>query len=152
VLNGLRVSEAVAIAGADLDEARGHRLVRIRRKGGALVDVPLAPRTAAALDELRAVVGSGAPRLFLDGRGAPLDRFDAARVVRRLARRADIAHAISPHSLRHTFVTAALDAGVPLRDVQDAAGHADPRTTRRYDRGRYSLDRHATYAVARYLG
>jgi integrase/recombinase XerD len=45
-------------------------------------------------------------------------------------------------------VTAALDAGVPLRDVQDAAGHADPRTTRRYDRARYSLDRHATYAVA----
>jgi site-specific recombinase XerD len=152
LMNGLRVSEAIAIADADLDEARGHRLVRIRRKGGALVDVPLAPRTAAAIDELRAAVGSGAPRLFLDGRGAPLDRFDAGRAVRRLARRACIAHPVSPHSLRHTFVTAALDAGVPLRDVQDAAGHADPRTTRRYDRGRYSLDRHATYAVARYLG
>ena len=37
---------------------------------------------------------------------------------------------------------------MPLRDVQDAAGHADPRTTRRYDRGRQNLDRHATYAVA----
>jgi integrase len=48
-------------------------------------------------------------------------------------------------------VTAALDAGVSLRDVQDAAGHADPRTTRRYDRARHSLDRHATYAVAAWL-
>jgi len=40
---------------------------------------------------------------------------------------------------------------VALRDVQDALGHADPRTTRRYDRTRHSLDRHATYAVASFL-
>jgi integrase/recombinase XerD len=42
-----------------------------------------------------------------------------------------------------------LDAGVPLRDVQEAA--SDPRTTMRYDRARASLDRHATYIVAAYL-
>ena len=40
---------------------------------------------------------------------------------------------------------------VPLRDVQEAASHADPRTTMRYDRARGSLDRHATYIVAAYL-
>jgi len=50
-----------------------------------------------------------------------------------------------------TFITAALDAGVPLRDVQEAASHADPRTTIRYDRARGSLDRHATYIVAAYI-
>ena len=44
-----------------------------------------------------------------------------------------------------------LDAGVPLRDVQEAASHADPRTTMRYDRARGSLDRHATYIVAAYV-
>ena len=44
-----------------------------------------------------------------------------------------------------------LDAGVPLRDVQEAASHADPRTTMRYDRARGSLERHATYIVAAYL-
>ena len=49
------------------------------------------------------------------------------------------------------FITAALDAGVPLRDVQEAASHADPRTTMRYDRNRVSLDRHATYVVAAYV-
>ena len=43
------------------------------------------------------------------------------------------------------------DAGVTLRDVQEAASHADPRTTIRYDRARGSLDRHATYIVAAYL-
>ena len=41
--------------------------------------------------------------------------------------------------------------GVPLRDVQEAASHADPRTTMRYDLGRQSLDRHATYIVATFV-
>jgi integrase/recombinase XerD len=41
--------------------------------------------------------------------------------------------------------------GVPLRDVQEAASYADPRTTMRYDRGRQSLDRHATYIVATFI-
>jgi hypothetical protein len=40
---------------------------------------------------------------------------------------------------------------VSLRDVQDFAGHADPRTTRRYDRSRDQLDRNATYILAAYL-
>jgi integrase/recombinase XerD len=57
-----------------------------------------------------------------------------------------------PHTLRHAFITAALDAGVPLRDVQEAASHAHARTTMRYDRGRQSLDRHATYIVATFVG
>jgi site-specific recombinase XerD len=64
--------------------------------------------------------------------------------LKRLARQAGISKRISPHSLRHSFITAALDAGVPLRDVQEAASRADPRTTMRYNRGRQSLDRHAT--------
>ena len=42
-------------------------------------------------------------------------------------------------------------AGVPLRDVQDYAGHRDPRTTRGYDRSRGSLDRNAAYTLTSYL-
>jgi integrase/recombinase XerD len=38
-----------------------------------------------------------------------------------------------------------------LRDLLDAMGHSDPRTTRRYDRARYSLDRSPGYALAGYL-
>ena len=73
-----------------------------------------------------------------------MDRSAADRTVKRLARRAGISKQISPHRLRHSFITLALDGGVPLRDVQEATLHADPRTTMRYDRGRQSLDRRAT--------
>jgi site-specific recombinase XerD len=58
--------------------------------------------------------------------------------VHRVTCRAGISKHVSPHTLRHAFITAALDAGVPLRDVQEAASHADPRTTMRYDRARTS--------------
>jgi integrase len=74
-----------------------------------------------------------------------------AVLARRVARQAGIAKRVGPHTLRHAFITAGLDAGVPLRDVQEAASHADPRTTMRYDRGRQSLDRHATYIVATFV-
>jgi integrase len=75
----------------------------------------------------------------------------AVIAVRRYRSRARVAGRVMPHTLRHAFITAALDAGVPLRDVQEAASHADPRTTMRYDRARGSLDRHATYIVAAYI-
>src|SRR5262249_19654667 len=89
--------------------------------------------------------------IFLGPEGQQLDQHGAARVVRRVASRAGITKPVGPHTLRHAFITAALDAGVPLRDVQEAASHADPRTTMRYDRARGSLARHAPYIVAAYL-
>jgi integrase/recombinase XerD len=153
---GLRVSEAISVSAGDLGSSRGHRVVEVVRKGGARRVLPLPPPAAAAvellLEELRerGPLGAADP-LLVDGAGARLDRFDAVRIVRRLARAAGIAKVVSPHSLRHTFVTLALDAGASLRDVQDSAGHADPRTTRRYDRGRHSLDRFAGYHVAAYV-
>jgi len=77
----------------------------------------------------------------------------AYKTVRRLARKAGLpaAEQITPHSLRHTFVTEALAAGAPLQDVQDAAGHADPRTTRRYDRTRKNHDNHPTFKLVSHL-
>ena len=88
--------------------------------------------------------------MFLAADERRLDRHGAGRIVRKTARRGNrqVRHA---HTLRHAFITAALDAGVPLRDVQEAASHADPRTTIRYDRARGSLDRHATSIVAAYV-
>ncbi len=119
------------------------------RKGGKVVTIPLAPRTARAID-LAIGEWTGDP-LFTAGDGRRPDRHGAARAVRRVTRRAGIAEHVGPHTLRHAFITAALDAGVPLRDVQEAASHADPRTTMRYDQARSSLDRHATYIVATYI-
>jgi integrase/recombinase XerD len=148
-LNGLRISEALS---ADIDALgleRGHRTLTVTRKAGKVVTMPLAPRVARALDLAIGERLDGP--IFVDGAGERLDRHAASRIVRRVARQAGITKRVGPHTLRHAFITAALDAGVPLRDVQEAASHADPRTTMRYDRGRQSLDRHATYIVATFV-
>jgi site-specific recombinase XerD len=113
------------------------------------VTIPLAPRTARAID-LAIGQRTDGP-IFVTADGRRLDRHGAGRIVRRVGRRARIGKPIGPHTLRNAFITAALDAGVALRDVQEAASHADPRTTMRYDRARTSLDRHATYIVAAYV-
>jgi integrase len=142
-LNGLRVSEATGANIEALGVERGHRTLVITRKGGKVVTIPLAPRTARAID--LAVGERSEGPVFLAADARRLDRHRAARIVRRVAGRAGISQPVGPHTLRHAFITAALDAGVPLRDVQEAASHADPRTTMRYDRARGSLDRHAAY-------
>jgi integrase len=148
-LNGLRVSEACGANVEALALERGHRTLTVLRKGGKVVTVPLAPRTARATD--LAVGERCEGPIFLDHYGHRLDRHAAARVVRRVGRRAGINKTVGPHTRRHAFITAALDAGVPLRAVQEAASHADPRTTMLYDRARVSLDRHATYIVAAFI-
>jgi integrase len=51
----------------------------------------------------------------------------------------------------HRHHPRSLDAGAALRDVQDYAGHRDPRTTRRYDHARDTLDRNAAYTLTAYL-
>ena len=111
--------------------------------------IPMAPRTARAVDLAIGERDSGP--IFIGADGKRLDRHGAIRIVRRVARRAGITKPIGPLTLRHTFITTALDVGVPLRDVQEAASHADRRTTIRYDRARVSVDRHAAYIVSTYI-
>jgi integrase/recombinase XerD len=155
---GLRVGELVGLDVADVGVERGHRSVRFTGKGGRPRRRALTPYAAAALDvylEARAAdEGTTADRLdgplLVTATGARLDRHAMFRLIRRLARAAGIAGwaRLSPHSLRHAFATTARAEGVPLEDVQDAMGHADPRTTRRYDRDRHNLDRDPAYTLA----
>jgi integrase len=91
------------------------------------------------------------------GTGQRLDRRTAHRWVRSIGKRAGLGH-VHLHMLRAAcrvpraaFIMAALDAGVPLRDVQTAARHADPRTTTIYDRRRQNFDRHAAYVVVAFV-
>jgi site-specific recombinase XerD len=148
-LLGLRVSEACSIDVEDLSLERGHRTVTVLGKGSKLATIPLPPRVARAVDLAGGERKAGP--LLLTRAGNRLNRHAATRIVRRLAKQAGVTKHISPHSLRHSFITAALDAGVPLRDVQIAARHADPRTTTRYDRARNNLDRHASYIVTAFV-
>ncbi|MBW3640559.1 MAG: tyrosine-type recombinase/integrase [Actinobacteria bacterium] len=165
-LNGLRATEPTMCDVEDLGTERGHRTLSVTRKGkDGKVRVPLAPMTARALDtwlEERAAalgqLGKGTGLLFFKvkrGEHGPsrIDRRDVHRYVRAIGAEAvPDKPSLHPHDLRHAFVTLALDAGVPLRDVQDSAGHASPTTTRRYDQNRGKVDRHATYTLAAYLG
>ena len=123
-LNGLRVSEAT---GADIEHLgleRGHRTLTITRKGGKVVTIPVASRTARAIDPAIGEHTEGPVFLAADGRR--LDRHAAGRIVRRTVRRAGIAKLVTPYTLRHAFITAALDAGVPLRDVQREERREEP--------------------------
>jgi integrase/recombinase XerD len=154
---GLRVGELVSLDLTDLGTERGHRSVRFVGKGGRARRRALAPGTAEAVDAYLAsrAATEGVPvdrltgPLLVTASGGRLDRHAMFRLVRRLARAAGLpAWAnLSPHSLRHAFATTARAEGVPLEDVQDAMGHADPRTTRRYDRDRHNLDRDPAYAI-----
>jgi site-specific recombinase XerD len=145
---GLRVGELVGLDVADIGWERGHRCVRFVGKGGKLRRRALTPAAAAAVDEYLGARTDGP--LFVTASGARMDRHAVFRLVRRVARDAGIAgwERLSPHSLRHAFATTARAEGVPLEDVQDAMGHADPRTTRRYDRDRHNLDRDPAYTIS----
>src|SRR6266849_3440053 len=106
-LNGLRVSEAT---GADIEQLgleRGHRTLTITRKGGKVVTIPLAPRTARAID-LAVGERCGGP-IFLTSDGLRLDRHGAGRIVRRVASRAGISKNVGPHTLRYDRARGSLD-------------------------------------------
>src|SRR5271167_2731667 len=147
-LNGLRVSEACATNAEDLGFDRGHRTLRIIGKGNKPAVIPLVPRVARTID---LVLGERCGGPILHRRdGERLDRRTAHRWVRSIGKRAGVG-IVHPHMLRAAFIMAALDAGVPLRDVQLAARHADPRTTTIYDRRRENFDRHAAYVVVAFV-
>jgi integrase/recombinase XerD len=147
-LNGLRVSEACGANVEDLGFERGHRTLRIVGKGNKPATIPLVPRTARTLD--LAVGERTAGPILVRADGRRLDPRTAHRWVRSIGRQTGLEH-VHPHMLRAAFIMAALDAGVPLRDVQLAARHADPRTTTVYDHRRRNFDRHAAYAVVAYV-
>ncbi|MHB8490623.1 MAG: tyrosine-type recombinase/integrase [Solirubrobacteraceae bacterium] len=148
-LNGLRVSEVCDASISDLGVKRGHRVLEIVGKGDKPATIPLVPRTARAVD--KAIGDRTEGPILLNTRGTRMNRHSAGWIVEQLGRKAGILGHLHPHVLRHGSVTAALDAGVPLRDVQIFARHADPRTTTRYDRHRTDLDRHAAYVVGAFI-
>jgi site-specific recombinase XerD len=150
-INALRASEAAAVRIEDYAETlRGHRVLHLVGKGNKPATMPLTVPVLRVLEACRGERTSG--RLVLRPvSGNPIDRRDAYRMVARIAKATGIPRHISPHSLRHAAITNALDAGVPLRDAQILARHADPRTTEHYDRARGNLDRHGVHFLTAYV-
>lgn len=133
---GLRVSEWIAVGVRDLLLEDG--LVRVFGKGSKERLVPIGRTAIGAvavyLRELRPRLerGSGRGVLLLSGRGEPLSRMGAWKILRKYVTIAGIRKRVSPHTLRHSFATHLLEGGADLRAVQEMLGHADISTTQIY--------------------
>ena len=144
---GLRRAEIAALRVGDPHQNRGYDSLRVMRKGGRRDALAINPQTAA---RLRAYLETAGHRADNDG---PLFRplkhngkQDAARrhmdpdaidrVVSKYSGALGLDRGYSAHTMRATFITTALENGAQLEDVQKAAGHRDPSTTKLYDRAR----------------
>jgi len=150
-INAPRASEAAAVRIEDYRETpRGHRVLHLVGKGNKPATMPLTVPVLRVLEACRGERTEG-PLVLRPVSRKPIDRRDCYRMVVRIATAAGIPRHISPHSLRHAAITNALDAGVPLRDAQILARHADPRTTEHYDRARGNLDPHGVHFLTAYV-
>ncbi|WP_307835660.1 site-specific tyrosine recombinase XerD [Paractinoplanes ferrugineus] len=139
---GARISEAVGAAIDDL-ELGDEATAILHGKGGRTRLVPVGDYAKAALDTYLvrgrpalAANGKGSPAVFLNARGGGLSRQSAWTILRRAARTVglpvDGPHAVSPHTLRHSYATHLLDGGADVRVVQELLGHASVTTTQVY--------------------
>jgi integrase/recombinase XerD len=135
---GLRVTELVSLDVVDIALESDPVTVRCMGKGERERILPLHQR---AVDELRQYIFHVRPRLvrkgresalFVNRRGERLTRQGFWLILKNYAREAHLDAAITPHTLRHTFATHMLSGGMPLRNVQDALGHASISTTQIY--------------------
>jgi site-specific recombinase XerD len=128
---GLRLKEALGLQVGDIDSAR--MVLRIRHgKGQKERLAPLSPRLLSALREYWR---EHRPATWLfPGIKATLPLTDGTvqRICKRTARRAGLTKRISPHTLRHSFATHLLEAGVDLLSVQALLGHSHFNTTAKY--------------------
>jgi integrase/recombinase XerD len=133
---GLRVSELVGLKIVQVSLDMG--VVRVIGKGSKERLTPLGQEAAAWITRYQAearapLLGSQrSDALFVTARGGPMTRQAFWKLVQRYARKAGIARAISPHTLRHAFATHLLNHGADLRVVQLLLGHADISTTQIY--------------------
>ena len=131
---GLRIGEVVRLRVADIDSQRGVLVVR-QGKGRKDRLVPLSP---ALLDELRAYWRRYRPAEWLfpgQKRGRHLNLSALQRTFARLVRPLGFGKAVSMHTLRHSYATHLLEAGVDVVTLQRLLGHRDLSTTARYLHG-----------------
>ncbi|MCA9040725.1 MAG: tyrosine-type recombinase/integrase [Planctomycetaceae bacterium] len=133
--------------------------LRFLEKGGKSRSIPvrhdLQVVLLAALADIGCETLPKEAHLFRTARGRtgllgdqPLNNIDICRMVKRRLRDAGLPELYSPHSFRVATVTDLLEQGIPLEDVQYLAGHADPRTTRLYDRRQKRVTRNTVERIS----
>jgi len=128
---GLRLSELVGLRVSDIDSARMLVLVR-QGKGAKDRLVPLSPRL---LQELRAYWRRWRPWPWLFPGARPDTHLSVGQVQRLFAaalRRSGLGKPASMHTLRHSYATHLLEAGVDVVTLQRILGHRHLQTTSRY--------------------
>lgn len=145
IAHALRITEATSVRIENYQETeRGHRVLRLRRKGGAFVTLPLPIAIQLALDDAAGGRTSGPVIVTRDGR--PIGRGGATGLVNTIVRHTRIDKPVNPHLIRASVITVLLDAGGDIREAQYLAGHLDPRTTsRHYDLSKRNHDLHPVH-------
>jgi site-specific recombinase XerD len=163
LLDGIRSGELRELDIGSTGYDSGHVVLRVFGKGRKVRKVVMAAPAVASvgayLEERAAAAGvpvgelDTALPLFVNAAGGRLTSQAVLRIVRRIARAAGIKswERLSPHSLRHAFITLGLDAGVPIHEIADHVGHASVRTTQRYDRARGALARTPVHTLAAFI-
>ncbi len=156
---GCRVGEIIRLRAGDFKSSGGHYLVEVKGKGGKERRVPLHPEVVERLREWLGIIGreDTGPmfRAVKTARGkgvdgfldTPLTRRGIQYLVARYVKRLGLDANVTVHSFRVTALTTARERGADLVDLQDFAGHADPRTTLTYIRNRDRLSRSPAYVL-----
>ena len=156
-----RVGELVRLKVEHFKTSGEHRVVALYGKGGKQRTVPIHVEAVERLNawiELAAIVDDRSGPLFrppLTSRGGGRDGFAERTLsvraieylVERYVRRLGLDPAVTVHSLRVTALTTARERGADVVDLQDFAGHSDPRTTLTYIRTRDRLAKSPAYVL-----
>lgn len=131
---GLRVSELLSLSPENVNLTE--RTVRVLGKRAKERIIPFAPAAAEHLAaywlNFRDRLNPRCQELFLNPRGKALSRQGFWEILNKIAVKAELQAALSPHVLRHTFATHLLQGGISLRSLQLLLGHSDLGSTQIY--------------------
>ncbi|HWL10135.1 MAG TPA: tyrosine-type recombinase/integrase [Planctomicrobium sp.] len=160
IYTGCRVNAVAQPRCRDFYDGGDQYYFRFEEKGGKSREIPVRHDLQSLLLEYLQSAGvpfenaSDAP-LFRSALGRtrqlsdrPITGHDAARMIKRRMKDAELPKRLSSHSLRVGTITDLLSHGVPLEEVQQLAGHADPRTTRLYDRRKKEVTRNIVERIS----